>query len=311
MMAGRMRAAVALALGATGVTMGCSTDSSMETTPTYTPFVPAQRLPAPAAPAVLAPKPDPFRTLRSVRREEVEGNTWVIADWNPRSVYQIPVAPLEPTILLLPVGESLTSGIVGSSEDLSVKAGATGQRATVALMPNCAAPGSKRFGVDAAKPLAPCMDRALQAAIITDGGVYTVQLQVRDGRAMPVVEINHALPGRSEDPTAKPPQPVGAREALLVKAKSEPPAPWMPKDVWADQEKLVIGFAEPPPTLPALFAGKEGEQTVSYQVLEAGQALWLVTNRRVTEAELRLGEEIVRIGSPAGERARNKARDKD
>ena len=196
--------------------------------------------------------------MRSVRREEVEGNTWVIADWNPRSVYQIPVAPLEPTILLLPVGESLTSGIVGSSDDLSVQAGATGQRATVALMPNCAAPGSKRFGADAAKPLAPCMDRTLQAAIITDGGVYTVQLQVRDWRAMPVVEINHAPPGRSEDPAGRPPQPVGAREALLVKAKSEPPAPWMPTDVWADQEKLVIGFAEPPPTLPALFAGQAG-----------------------------------------------------
>ena len=300
----RTRAAVVAALSATGFAAGCGTDSSMETTPTYTPFVPAQRLPAPAAAAVVPPKPEPFRTVRSVRREEVEGNTWVIANWHPRSVYQIPVAPLEPTILLLPVGESLTSGIVGSSDDLSVQAGATGQRATVALMPNCAAPGSKRFGADAAKPLAPCMDRSLQAAIITDGGVYTVQLQVRDGRAMPVVEINHAPPKRSEDPAGRPPQPVGAREALLVKAKSEPPAPWMPTDVWADQEKLVIGFAEPPPTLPALFAGQEGEQTVSYQVLEAGQALWLVTNRRVTEAELRLGEEIVRIGSAAGDRAR-------
>ena len=304
----RTRAAVVAALSAIGFTMGCGTDSGMETTPTYTPFVPAQRLPAPAAPALVPPKPEPFRTVRSVRREEVEGNTWVIADWNPRSVYQIPVAPLEPTILLLPVGESLTSGIVGSSDDLSVQAGATGQRATVALMPNCAAPGSKRFGADAAKPLAPCMDRTLQAAIITDGGVYTVQLQVRDGRAMPVVEINHAPPKRSEDPAGRPPQPVGGREALLVKAKSEPPAPWMPKDVWADQEKLVIGFAEPPPTLPALFVGKQGEQTVSYQVLEAGPALWLVTNRRVTEAELRLGEEIVRIGSAAGDRDRARAR---
>lgn len=301
------RAAVVAALSATGFAVGCGTDSGMETTPT---FVPAQRVPpAPTAPAVVPPKPEPFRTVRSVKREEVEGNTWVIADWNPRSVYQIPVAPLEPTILLLPVGESLTSGIVGSSDDLSVQAGATGQRATVALMPNCAAPGSKRFGAEAAKPLAPCMDRSLQAAVITDGGVYTVQLQVRDGRAMPVVEINHAPPGRSEDPAAgRPPQPVGAREALLVKARSEPPAPWMPTDVWADQEKLVIGFAEPPPTLPALFVGKQGEQTVSYQVLEAGPALWLVTNRRVTEAELRLGEEIVRIGSAAGDRARARAR---
>lgn len=292
-MAARTRAAAALALIATG----CSTNSGLETTPTYAPFVPAQRVPAPAAPALLPPKPEPFRTLRSFRREEIEGNTWVIADWNPRSVYQIPVAPLEPTILLLPVGESLTSGIVGSSDDLSVQAGATGQRATVALMPNCAPPRSKRFGADAAKPLAPCMDRNLQAAIITDGGVYTVQLQVRDWRAMPVVEINHAPPIRTEDRAARPPQAVGSREALSVKAKSEPPAPWMPKDVWADREKMVIGFTEPPPTLPAVFAGKKGEQTVSYQVLEADKALYLVTNRRVTEAELRLSEEIVRIGS--------------
>jgi hypothetical protein len=33
-----------------------------------------------------------------------------------------------------------------------------------------------------------------------------------------------------------------------------------------------------------------------------------VTNRRVTEAELRLGEEIVRIGSAAGDRDRARAR---
>lgn len=286
----------ALALLA-GLACGCSTNSGLETTPTYTPFAPAQRVQPPAAPTALAEKKEAFKPLRSFRREEIEGNTWVIADWDPRAVYQIPVAPLEPTILLLPAGESLTSGIVGASDDLNVSAGATGQRATVALMPNCAPPSSRRFGAEAAKPLVPCMGRNLQAAIITDGGVYTLQLQVRDWRAMPIVEINHAPPPRTEVRVAAAPSPVGGQEALRVKAKSEPPAPWMPGSVWADREKMVIGFAEAPPTLPALFAGKKGEQTVSYQVLEAGDATYLVTNRRVTEAELRLGEEVVRIGS--------------
>lgn len=302
-MAALKRTLIVLALSAAG----CNTNSGMETTRTYTPFAPAQRVPAPAATSLSSPKPEPVKTPRSFKREEIEGNTWIIADWNPRGVYQIPVAPLEPTILLLPVGESLTSGIVGSSDDLSVQAGATGQRATVALMPNCAPPSSTRFGVDAAKPLTPCMARNLQAAVITDGGVYTMQLQVRDWRAMPVVEINHAPPVRTEDRAARPPNAIGAREPLTVKAKSEPPAPWMPSDVWADEEKMVIGFAEPPPTLPAVFAGKKGEQTVSYQVLETDTALYLVTNRRVTEAELRLGQEIVRIGG----NDRDKARDKD
>lgn len=299
----RTRALALLALGAAG----CSTNSGMETTPTYTPLAPARRVPAPAAASPLAQTPEPAQTPRSFRREEIQGNTWVIADWNPRSVYQVPVAPLEPTILLLPPGESLTSGIVGSSDDLSVHAGATGQRATVALMPNCAPPGSKRFGAEAAKPLVPCMSRNLQAAVITDGGVYTLQLQVRDGRGIPVVEINHAPPVRTEQRAAQAPAAAGGREPLLVKAKSEPPAPWTPTDVWADAEKMVVAFAAPPPTLPEVFAGKKGEQTVSYQVLETDNGLYLVTNRRVTEAELRLGEEVVRIGG----NDRSKARDKD
>jgi hypothetical protein len=58
---------------------------------------------------------------------------------------------------------------------------------------------------------------------------------------------------------------------------------------------MVVRFNGPLPTLPALFAGHQGEQLVSYRSEREGQQVYLITSRRVTEAELRLGSERLRL----------------
>jgi hypothetical protein len=69
-------------------------------------------------------------------------------------------------------------------------------------------------------------------------------------------------------------------------------------EVWADATKLVARFAAPLPLLPGLYAGREGEQVVNYRVQRSPGYVTLVTDRRVTAAELRLGREVVRISAP-------------
>ena len=66
-------------------------------------------------------------------------------------------------------------------------------------------------------------------------------------------------------------------------------------EAWADAEQLVIRFKAPLPVLPGLYAGQKGEQVVNYRVERTEDAIYMVTSRRVTEAELRLDTEIVQI----------------
>ena len=62
-----------------------------------------------------------------------------------------------------------------------------------------------------------------------------------------------------------------------------------------DSVKMVVRFNGPLPVLPTLFAGSQGEQVVNYRSISDGDQVYLVTSRRVTEAELRLGAERVRL----------------
>jgi hypothetical protein len=108
------------------------------------------------------------------------------------------------------------------------------------------------------------------------------------------------------------PLPRGQFDRLHLQAAEDGELPaWAPVEAWADALHLVVRFRSPLPVLPGLYAGQEGEQLVSYRVERTDDAVYLVTSRRVTEAELRLDAEIVRItatppdeswliGSPAG-----------
>ena len=58
---------------------------------------------------------------------------------------------------------------------------------------------------------------------------------------------------------------------------------------------MVVRFNAPLPVLPALLAGQRGEQLITYRSEAVGPYVLLLTSRRVTEAELRLDQERIRI----------------
>ncbi len=129
---------------------------------------------------------------------------------------------------------------------------------------------------------------------MTTGGFYSFDLKVNRAVALNLVDVARAqeLPAVAGGM----PQPQGDFTRLVLAEPEGGPLPaWAPAEAWADRVKLVVRFHGPLPQLPALFAGQEGEQMVSYRSLRDASGLYLVTDRRVTEAELRLDAERVRL----------------
>jgi len=297
-----------LVVAGAALVCGCQTNTGVRTTPTY---VEARLMPPLAvAPPATAATPR-YRGATAVQRAmqnvtieptdlEMQGNTWVVADVDPRAIYRIPTAPLAPTTILLPEGEGLTSAVAGATEDFTMATATTGARAAVTVMPTCANPTSKRFGYDSMSPLVTCMSGEGRATLVTTGGIYHLVFPVYDWTALAQVELNHAPPPPT-NPGApdRPPFPNGRADPLLVQKEGRWQAPWVPVAAWADQDKMVVKFPKPLPELPGLYAGLEGEQIVNYRTLETADAIYLVTDRRVTEAELRLDDQVVAITSGA------------
>jgi hypothetical protein len=233
---------------------------------------------------------------------DVDGTTWTIDDVDPRKVYRVPTAPLSPTTILLPAPETLTNAVSGADEDFTIATGTSGNRAAITVMPNCAHPQSQRFDTvgtidgyaEDKPPLQPCTTSRNKATFLTSGGVYNFEFQVNDYTAVTVVEVNHAPPPKTAT-GPEVPFPEGRTDLLRLIDDSEYPAPWMPSWAWADPHKLVVRFNAPLPTWPTLLVGKDGEQVANYRVIEEGGAVYFVTDRRVTEAQLRIEDEVVRI----------------
>ena len=91
------------------------------------------------------------------------------------------------------------------------------------------------------------------------------------------------------------PQPEGDFTRLALVREDGPLPTWAPAEAWADSREMTLRFNDPLPVLPTLLAGHQGEQVVSYRRGAAAGLNFLVTDRRVTEAELRLGSEKVRV----------------
>src|SRR5919106_4362788 len=242
---------------------------------------------------------------------DVDGTTWTIDDVDPRKIYRVPTAPLSPTTILLPAPETLTNAVSGADQDFTIATGTSGNRAAITVMPNCAHPQSQRFDTvgtadgyaEAKPPLQPCTTSRNKATFLTSGGAYNFEFQVNDYTAVAVVEVNHAPPPKTNVGKPAVPFPEGRADPLRLVNLGKYAAPWMPLQAWADPYKLVVSFAAPLPTWPALYAGKKGEQVVNYRVIEAGAAVYFVTDRRVTEAQLRIEDEVVQITAAVPEKA--------
>lgn len=280
-------------LAAALLAAGCTTNSGMEATPT---FVPAQLLPTPAPmtrqeaghPSAERRRSGDLRGQPLGRlpysdtrppRTALNGGEWVIANVSPTALYQLPVRMSRLTLVLVPEGESVNKALGGDVDGFVVEGAYAENRAAIAITPML--PG-----------------RRTNLVVTTTGGAYNFMLQSQAGGGwMSRVDVRRAAPLR---PVSFPLAPAGRYERLAVTAPDGGALPaWAPVEVWADATKLVVRFAEPLPLLPGLYAGQEGEQVVSYRAQRTPGYVTLVTDRRVTEAELRLDRETVRVTAPS------------
>ena len=288
------------ALLAGSLLAGCTTDSGVATTPT---FAAARYLPpnpgadqgrgprAGAAPSPsTAPRPVATTTYRGAKAvsaanvgatvepdsRSMRGASWYIDDADQTRIYRIATAPGRVTTILLPPGERFNGAVGGDVEGFLINVTYAGPRPAVSILPRS---GQGRGNLQ----------------LVTTGGFYSFELQVKRNTALNLVDIGDEPEGPAQ-PAAGLPRPEGdfTRLALLPVADAPLPA-WAPAEAWADSYKMVVQFNAPLPVLPILLAGQRGEQLITYRSEAVGPYLLLLTNRRVTEAELRLDQERIRI----------------
>jgi hypothetical protein len=290
-----MRARTVLGLLACGALSACTTYSGVETTPTYAParLEPARPEPPDAVPGPTEPRParrgEPTgaRAVHAAtkaatvdpREGTMDGAVWVIGEHDPTRLYRVRTRLERVTTVLLPEGEAVNKVAGGDVEGFLVEASYSGPRPAISVLP-----------VE--------RDAGGNIAVSTTGGLYLFEVCVTAGTWNAVVDVRRAgpapRPGRASVPV-----PQGGFDRLEVAAPDGQPAPaWAPVEAWADAVQMVVRFRAPLPTLPGLFAGRQGEQVVNYRVERTADAVLMVTSRRVTEAELRLGDEVVRIAAP-------------
>jgi type IV secretory pathway VirB9-like protein len=277
-------------------TTACTVNSGVKTTPT---FVAARQLPTP----LKAPEPEPVKptenysgnysrpgaaTIMAANRDAtvdptggtMQGASWVIDHHDPSRIYRVPVRTKRVTTLLLRSGEKFNSAIGGDVEGYVINVAYAGACPAVSILPKqMAARGN------------------LQLA--TTGGLYSFDL-VTGRTSVNLVDLGCDKPGEaktaSQGQVEDSVEPQGNFTRLNFSTPSGEALPaWAPTEVWADSDKMVVRFQGPLPVLPALFAGGAGEQIVNYRTVVDHGSPTLVTTSRITEGELRLDQEVLRI----------------
>jgi type IV secretory pathway VirB9-like protein len=277
-------------------TTACTVNSGVKTTPT---FVAARQLPQ----VLQATEPETVKpaanyagnyarpgaaTIMAANRDAtvdptggtMQGASWVIGHHDPSQIYRVPVRTKRVTTLLLPSGEKFNSAIGGDVEGYLINVAYAGARPAVSILPR--QPGARGN---------------LQLA--TTGGIYSFDL-VTGRTSVNLVDIGDDGPGKakraSQGRVGDSVEPQGDFTRLSFSTPSGEALPaWAPTEVWADSFKMVVRFQGPLPVLPALFAGGAGEQIVNYRTVVDQGSPTLVTTRRITEGELRLDQEVLRI----------------
>jgi hypothetical protein len=302
----------ALSLLAATALAGCTSNSGVATTPTFT----AARFLPPVAqgePQGIGPSPDaakrpqaapqtnqrPFPYATGGRAVDLanraatvepssrtmQGATWVIDDVQPSRIYRVATAPGRVTTILLPAGERFNGAVGGNVEAFLVNVSYAGPRPAVSILPRSE-------------------DGTGNLQLVTTAGFYSFDLHVNRYVALNLVDVaREPGAGGAVSSLTDWPQPEGDFTRLAMSAPNGPPPAWLPAEAWADSRKMVVRFNAPLPVLPALFAGQKGEQLVSYRSQLEGQSVLLITSRRVTEAELRLDGEVVRLTVDPAQRA--------
>jgi Conjugal transfer protein len=280
-----------LALLAASSVAACTANSALDTTPTFSAarYLPPNPSPGGTpAPDPSGPTAVPHRTgvlaiSRANRDATVDpddttmrGATWYIEDVQPSLIYRVRTAPNRVTTILLPPGERFNGAVGGDVDGFMINVSYAGPRPAVSILPRT---GQARGNLQ----------------LVTTGGFYSFDLVVNGYVAVNLVDVGRREPGPAGGSATGLPQPQGDFTRLALVREGGPLPAWAPAEAWADSYKMVVRFDGPLPVLPTLLVGGKGEQVVGYRSQTDGRQVYLVTSRRVTEAELRLGSEKVRI----------------
>ena len=270
---------------------GCAYETGVDTTPT---FAAARYVPVPGG-VLAGPAPEPrvdgvatvdpsltgSSAIAAANRQStvdpeggsLRGATWYIEDVRSDLVYRICTQAQHATTILLPPGERFNGAVGGNVDAFLINVTYAGPRPAVSILPRTAGASGN-----------------LQ--LVTTAGFYSFRLAACR-EALNLADVSR----RDERPVAALVAAAagGRLHAPDARAPGRPLPAWAPAEAWADSRKMVLRFNDPLPVLPTLFAGSRGEQVVNYRTERGQGSTFLVTDRRVTEAELRLGSEKVRV----------------
>jgi hypothetical protein len=273
---------------------GCAYEGAVQTTPT---FAAARYVPTAGGGVLAGPAPEPRvdglatvdpsltgpSAIAAANREStvepeagsLRGATWYIEDVRPDLIYRVCTRAQRASTILLPPGERFNGAVGGNVDAFLVNVSYAGPRPAVSILPRMAG-------------------AAGNLQLVTTAGFYSFRLSpCRE--ALNLADVSRRDQGPAMLAPSSLPQPEGDFTRLTLARQDGPLPAWAPAEAWADSRKMVLRFNDPLPVLPTLFAGSRGEQVVNYRTERGQGSTFLVTDRRVTEAELRLGSEKVRV----------------
>ena len=236
----------ALSLLAATTLAGCTSNSGVATTPTFTaarflPAVAARRAPSPdaakrpqAAPQTnQRPYATGGRAVDLANRaatvepssQTMQGATWVIDDVQPSRIYRVATAPGRVTTILLPAGERFNGAVGGNVEAFLINVTYAGPRPAVSILPRSE-------------------DGTGNLQLVTTGGFYSFDLHVN--------RTHRLEPGRIWWRAGRPGQ--RACRAAAAGGRLHPAGAdcaWRhspglaPAEAWADSCKMVVRFNAP------------------------------------------------------------------
>lgn len=194
-------------------------------------------------------------------------------DFQPGRVYQVMTTPTAATTILLGQGEVIRSIATGDTE--SWRLTTTEQDGRPVIM------------------VTPAYDDAVGGfTIVTSHRIYLLDVSTDPRAFTSLIEWRYPE-DRAAAIAALPPvdlTPNGPRQLYRVRTIAGEPA-WKPVEAWSDGAKSVVRFPAGAQH-PGLFVG-EGDGIGLVQYRRSGD--YLITTRPVQTAELRLGQDVVRL----------------
>ena len=199
------------------------------------------------------------------------------AEYQTGRVYQVVTNPMAATVIRLGLGERILSIATGDTE--SWRLTTTEQDGRPVIM------------------ITPAYDDALGGfSIITSHRIYLLQVTTDPRAFTSMIEWRYPDERASQVMAGLPPidlAPQGPRSPYRVRTVSGTEPAWKPSEAWSDGDRTVIRLGDAS-QVPGLFVG-EGDGIGLVQYRRSGP--YLITTRRVDKAELRLGQDVVRLTS--------------